>query len=196
MWGVVFLLCIIVVVIAVPLGLVARGPSVKLISAQIQCPYPFSSTYTPYDCTLGAIDSTGKPGVFVQVVIEVKSNSYSSGEAKFRADFYDPITKIKLSRTTGNSQAREKFAGYEKKQLTFEVNATDTFRYDERIRFFDDTTQNSALIAAQIYNGPPGGNGTTAHVAFNITVDGTVSSRFGPFAHTTLFKTLYTLPAV
>jgi hypothetical protein len=195
MWGVVFLLLIVVVVIVVPLALVARGPTVRLISAEVQCPQPFSATYTPYMCVLGSIDSTGNPGVFIQVVVEVKSNSYSAGDAKFRADFYEPMTKQKLNKQQGDMDYRVKFKGYEKKRLTFLVNTTDTFRYDERIRFFDNFPQNVALIAAQVYNGPPTGTGSTPHVAFNVTIDGTVSSKFGPFAHTTLFRNLYTFPA-
>jgi hypothetical protein len=192
MWLVVLVLCILVVVVVVPLALVARGPTVRLISAQIQCPEPLT---TPYNCVLGAVDSTGNPGIFMQVVVEVKSNSYSDGEAKFRADYYDPVTRVKLNRVQGDMDVRTKFGGYEKKILTFLTNSTQNFRFDERIRFFDDSTNNTALIAAQVYNGPAGGTGTTNHVAFNVTIDGTVSSKFGPFSHTTLFRKLYTFPA-
>jgi len=193
-WGIVCLFFVAVIVITIPLALVGIGPDVKFVSLSIACPQVINPPgYTGQDCWTDAIAQSGGIGLLVQLVVKVESNSFGSGDAKMRANLLDPNNGNKALTVQGEMQSRTHISGNGDCLLTFTASpdGPPEWQDDERMRLYQQNDPSTlAFGAAQIYN-----SNSNTSATYDVLVDGTVSSKMGPFSHTNKFRWAYTFPA-
>jgi len=191
-WAVFALFCVVTVVIVVPLALVARGPTVTYVSAEIECP---TGTVTTQDCVIQATNQAGSKGLLCQAYIQIKSRSYSAGKAKMRLDFYPAGGAVALTTANQGQRAYTNVGKYGKVVLSFVEAADQLVTDDDRPRILqptgtpmDPADERNNFVSVRVI----GNNGTLGDYPMDIR--GHVSSRFGPFSHTTpfAFKTILT----